>query len=35
MKYLEDDQLAVAIECDRKAQKSLNILPETSQIVDK
>ncbi|CAF1532840.1 unnamed protein product, partial [Rotaria magnacalcarata] len=35
MKYLEDDQLAVAIECDRKAQKSLNVLPETSQIVDK
>ncbi|CAF3907095.1 unnamed protein product [Rotaria sp. Silwood2] len=35
MKYLEDDQLAVAIECDRQSQKTLNVLPQTSQIVDK
>ncbi|CAF3645637.1 unnamed protein product [Rotaria sordida] len=35
MKYLEDDQLAVAIECDRQSQKTLDVLPQTSQIVDK
>lgn len=35
MKYLEDDQLAVTIECDRQTPKSLNRLSEPSQIVDK
>jgi hypothetical protein len=35
MKYLEDDQLAVAIECDRQSQTSINALPQTAQVVDK
>ncbi|CAF3452400.1 unnamed protein product [Rotaria sp. Silwood1] len=35
MKYLEDDQLAVAIECDRQSQKTHNVVPQTSEIVNK
>ena len=35
MKYLEDDQLAIAIECDRQSQTLLNTLPQSSQNIDK
>ena len=35
MKYLEDDQLAAAIECDQQSQSSINTLPQTTQVVDK
>jgi hypothetical protein len=34
MKYLEDEQLAAAIECDRQSQTTLNKLPPTSQFAD-
>jgi hypothetical protein len=34
MKYLEDEQLAAAIECDRQSQATLNKLPPTSQFAD-
>jgi D-serine deaminase-like pyridoxal phosphate-dependent protein len=35
MKYLDDDQLAVAIECDRQSQRTGTVLPQTSQNVEK